>query len=73
MADFMVNLITQMMPDSDVLLFWVWVRANLGRLREATAELGITVEDGPGFMDRLEDAVTPVLVAKETVHDHHNS
>lgn len=43
-------------------LFFTWLDDNVGRLREAVAELGLQMpEAGPGFAKRLMDAVVPKL------------
>lgn len=36
--------------------FYRWLTDNRQNLREAAAELGIEVEEGPGFAKRLRDA-----------------
>lgn len=39
---------------------WIeWLRENKGDLKGACEKLGVTVEDGPKFFQRLKDAVLP--------------
>ena len=54
-------------PDDPDTLFMVWMGENAGRLAEACAELGVTVEPGPRFAHRLRDAVAPILAERRKV------
>jgi hypothetical protein len=65
MANFMHDMITAADPESDELLFWTWARANAADLRQAAADLGVSVEVGEDFFGRLVVAVTQALVALE--------
>lgn len=60
----MKHIVDAFLPGSSQQLFWAWVTENAHNLREATAELGVVVEDGPDFFTRLEDAVTAKLVER---------
>lgn len=60
----MKHIVDTFLPGSPQQMFWTWVTENAHNLREATAKLGVTVEDGPGFFARLEDAVTAKLVER---------
>jgi hypothetical protein len=45
-------------------LFYVWLTDNPDGLREAAAGLGVDIPEGIGFIDRLQAAVTPILVER---------
>lgn len=61
----MKYIVDTFLPGSPQQLFWTWVTDNAHNLREATAALGVTVEDGPDFIGRLEAAVTPKLIERQ--------
>lgn len=53
-------------PKHPEVLFARWLVDNAGGLRRACLELGVTPpEDGPRLINRLKDAVTPVLVQRD--------
>jgi hypothetical protein len=57
--------IAQKLPEGDAeRLFYEWLTANHNRLREATADLGVTIAEGDGFLDRLQASVTPRLIGE---------
>lgn len=64
-GEILVNLAQAFLPEGDpMLLFTKWITENSSRLREALAELGLDVEEGPGFVKKLREVVTPILVQR---------
>ncbi|RJQ04829.1 MAG: hypothetical protein C4551_10140 [Bacillota bacterium] len=51
-------------PGDPDIIFMHWLKANGGRLQEATRELGIEVAEGPDFLRRLRAAVVPRLTGR---------
>ena len=51
--------------DDPTRLFMEWLSANSGRLREAVAELGLDIPEGPGYANRLRDAVAKELERRQ--------
>lgn len=50
-------------PDNPERLWTEFLANNHERLYTAVTELGLVVEEGPNFIDRLKAAVVPKLVA----------
>lgn len=56
------GLARNMLPANDPhRLAYEWMAANSGRLRQATADIGVTIEEGPDFGERLFQAIAKRL------------
>lgn len=64
-AAVVLDVARELLHDGDPALIWTtWVVDNLGDLKTAAYKLGVEVEEGPGFVDRLKAAVLAKLADK---------
>lgn len=62
-GDFLKNLAHTVLPDTDPEVIYVdWMIRNTSDLEGAVRRLGLVVEEGPRFAERLKAAVLPKLL-----------
>jgi hypothetical protein len=63
MYQYLAKIAASFLPADNPERLWAeWLAANHDRLHTATVELGVTVAEGPDFIDRLKAAVIPKLL-----------